>query len=165
MVCFQTKNANLGKFWRVLQWKMLVYFRDTWSILRSFVIFYWHLVYFVVIWYNFPVLVFCTKKYLATLVASRCQAEGIAKVKVGRDQRWHKFQNNPTNLSEQLWQGERERGKSAVNITSRVARCVFEKIALNVAPPFLSNWWHNFYGGKSSPQICATSVICKSYTE
>jgi hypothetical protein len=38
MVCFQTKNPNLGKFWRVLQWKMLVYFMDTWSILRSFVI-------------------------------------------------------------------------------------------------------------------------------
>jgi hypothetical protein len=25
MVCFQTKNPNLGKFWRVLQWKILVY--------------------------------------------------------------------------------------------------------------------------------------------
>jgi hypothetical protein len=23
---FQTKNTSLGKFWRVLQWKMLVYF-------------------------------------------------------------------------------------------------------------------------------------------
>jgi hypothetical protein len=44
MVCFQTKNPNLGKFWRVLQWKMLVYFMDTWSILRYFVIFYGHLV-------------------------------------------------------------------------------------------------------------------------
>jgi hypothetical protein len=38
MVCFQNKNPNLGKFWRVLQWKMLAYFMDTWSILRSFVI-------------------------------------------------------------------------------------------------------------------------------
>jgi hypothetical protein len=54
MVCFQTKNPNLGNFWRVLQWKMLVYFMDTWSILRSFVIFYGHLVEFVVIWYIFP---------------------------------------------------------------------------------------------------------------
>jgi hypothetical protein len=44
MVCFQTKNPNLGKFWRVLQWKMMVYFMDTWSNLRSFVIFYGHLV-------------------------------------------------------------------------------------------------------------------------
>jgi hypothetical protein len=26
MVCFQTKNPNLGKFWRALQWKILVYF-------------------------------------------------------------------------------------------------------------------------------------------
>jgi hypothetical protein len=25
MVCFQTKNPNLGKFWRVLQWKILVF--------------------------------------------------------------------------------------------------------------------------------------------
>jgi hypothetical protein len=35
MVCFQTKNPNLGKFWRVFQWKMLVYFMDTWSILHT----------------------------------------------------------------------------------------------------------------------------------
>jgi hypothetical protein len=41
---FKPKIQILGKFWRVLQWKMSVYFMDTWSILRSFVIFYWHLV-------------------------------------------------------------------------------------------------------------------------
>jgi hypothetical protein len=44
MVCFQTKNPILGKFWSVLQKKMMVYFMDTWSILRSFVLFYGHLV-------------------------------------------------------------------------------------------------------------------------
>jgi hypothetical protein len=44
MVCFQTKKTNLGKFWRVLQWKMLIYFKDTWSILWAFVKFYGHLV-------------------------------------------------------------------------------------------------------------------------
>jgi hypothetical protein len=33
MVRFQAKNPNLGKFWRVLQRKILVYFMDTWSIL------------------------------------------------------------------------------------------------------------------------------------
>jgi hypothetical protein len=38
MVCFQTKNINLGKFWRVLQWKMLG-------------IFYGHLVHFTVFCY------------------------------------------------------------------------------------------------------------------
>jgi hypothetical protein len=42
MASFQTKNPNSGKFWRVL-----VYFMDTWSILRSFVIFYGHLIYVV----------------------------------------------------------------------------------------------------------------------
>jgi hypothetical protein len=35
--------------------------------LRPLEIFYGHLVYFVVIWYIFPVLVFCTKINLATL--------------------------------------------------------------------------------------------------
>jgi hypothetical protein len=28
MVRFQTKNPNLGKFWRVLQWKLMVYFME-----------------------------------------------------------------------------------------------------------------------------------------
>jgi hypothetical protein len=44
MVYFQTENRNLGKFWRVFQWKMLVYFRDIWSMLRPFLILYGHLV-------------------------------------------------------------------------------------------------------------------------
>jgi hypothetical protein len=26
MVCFQTQNPKLGKFWRILLWKILVYF-------------------------------------------------------------------------------------------------------------------------------------------
>jgi hypothetical protein len=33
MVYFQTKNTNLGKFWRALQWKMLAYFIAAWTIL------------------------------------------------------------------------------------------------------------------------------------
>jgi hypothetical protein len=41
MVCFQTKNPNLGKFCAVFQWKMLVYFTATWPILRPFGIFLW----------------------------------------------------------------------------------------------------------------------------
>jgi hypothetical protein len=54
MVCFQTKNPDLGKFGRVLLLKILVYFMTIWSILRMLDIFYGHLVYFVVIWYIFP---------------------------------------------------------------------------------------------------------------
>jgi hypothetical protein len=54
MVCFQTKNPNFGKFWRVLLWKNLLYFMTIWSILGPLEIFYAHLVYFVVIWYIFP---------------------------------------------------------------------------------------------------------------
>jgi hypothetical protein len=54
MVCFQTKNPNLGKFWRVLQWKSLVYFTTIWRILLLLEIFNCRLVYIVVIWYIFP---------------------------------------------------------------------------------------------------------------
>jgi hypothetical protein len=54
MVCFQTKNPDLGKFWRVLLWKILVYFMTIWYILRPLEIIYGHLVYFVVIWNIFP---------------------------------------------------------------------------------------------------------------
>jgi hypothetical protein len=67
MVYFQTENSNLGKFWRVLQWKMLVF-------LWPFGLFYGRLVNIVAIgyilwsfWYIFP---HCTKKNLATLVCS-----------------------------------------------------------------------------------------------
>jgi uncharacterized Tic20 family protein len=68
MVYFQTKNPDMGKFYRLWQWKMLVYFIAVWSILRPFGIFCGHLVYFMVSWYDFPVLVYCTKKNLATLL-------------------------------------------------------------------------------------------------
>jgi hypothetical protein len=54
MAFFQTKNPSLGKFWRALQWNMLVYFMDIWTIFRPFNVFYGHLAYFVVIWYIFP---------------------------------------------------------------------------------------------------------------
>jgi hypothetical protein len=39
MAYFQNKNTNLGKFWRALQWKTLVYFVAIWYILWLFVIF------------------------------------------------------------------------------------------------------------------------------
>jgi hypothetical protein len=53
MVCFQTKNPNLGKFWRDLEWKMLVYFMVIWNILRSFGTLHGHFGNVVVIWYIF----------------------------------------------------------------------------------------------------------------
>jgi hypothetical protein len=40
MVYFKNKNPNLGKFLRVLEWKMLVYFMVICYIIRSCVIFY-----------------------------------------------------------------------------------------------------------------------------
>jgi hypothetical protein len=46
MADFQTQNPNLGKFWRALDWKMLIYleyFTILWNILLSFGIFYYPL--------------------------------------------------------------------------------------------------------------------------
>jgi hypothetical protein len=42
MVYFRTKNHSLGKFWSVLQRKVLVNFLPIWSISLPFEIFYWH---------------------------------------------------------------------------------------------------------------------------
>jgi hypothetical protein len=53
MVYFQTKNPYLGKFWKILQWKMFGIFRAILSISRPTGIFCGHLVQFVVIWYTF----------------------------------------------------------------------------------------------------------------
>jgi hypothetical protein len=82
MVYFQTKNHNLGKFWSVLQWKMLVFEREAiWSILLPLGIFYGHLEHFVVFWYIFAVfLVCCTKKNLATLVGRFRKTAPVFKV-------------------------------------------------------------------------------------
>jgi hypothetical protein len=43
---FKTKNTNLFKFCKALQWMMLVYFMDSWSILWPFGIFlpFWYVV-------------------------------------------------------------------------------------------------------------------------
>jgi hypothetical protein len=46
MLKLQTKIPNLGKVWRVLQWKMLVYEIAIWSILWPFGTFYGNLAYF-----------------------------------------------------------------------------------------------------------------------
>jgi hypothetical protein len=54
MVYFQTKNPIFGKFWRVLQWKMLVYFVSILSIFWSLGQFSDHLVNFIDIWYVVP---------------------------------------------------------------------------------------------------------------
>jgi hypothetical protein len=39
MVYFQTKDPNLGKFLRTLDWKMLIDFLAIWNILMTFVTF------------------------------------------------------------------------------------------------------------------------------
>jgi hypothetical protein len=51
MVYFHTKNSNLDKFWRVLDWIMQKYFTAICNILRTFGIIYDHLVNIVFVWY------------------------------------------------------------------------------------------------------------------
>jgi hypothetical protein len=47
IVCFQTKNPNLGKFMRALEWEMLVYFMALWNI---FLYILWSFGNVVVVW-------------------------------------------------------------------------------------------------------------------
>jgi hypothetical protein len=68
MVYFQTKKSQLGKFWRALQWKMFVYFTGI-GVLYGILIYLMDILN--VLWQFgiFPrVLVYCTKKNLATLL-------------------------------------------------------------------------------------------------
>jgi hypothetical protein len=56
MFYFKTKNPNLVKFWSAFDLKKLIYFMDIWNTLETFGKLYDHLIYFVFIWYLFPVL-------------------------------------------------------------------------------------------------------------
>jgi hypothetical protein len=78
MVCFQTKNPNLGKFWRFLQWKIMLYFMAIWSIwyiLLHYGIFCGHLVCFDPFWYIVPRKIWqpcCQVCLLASWRKNRC---------------------------------------------------------------------------------------------
>jgi hypothetical protein len=48
MAYLQTKNPNFGKFWRVLQWKMLLYFMSSWTVLLPLGIFCVQLAFFII---------------------------------------------------------------------------------------------------------------------
>jgi hypothetical protein len=67
MAFYQTKNPTLGKFWRVLQWKMLVYYLAIWSLYGS-------LVYFVFMWYTFSHFGVLYRENLATLIVCTVKA-------------------------------------------------------------------------------------------
>jgi hypothetical protein len=71
MVYFQTKNFNLGKFVRALEWKILVYFMPIWNILWTFGVFYGH---WVILWSFYPRFgILCQEKSGKPVpVASKC---------------------------------------------------------------------------------------------
>jgi hypothetical protein len=61
MAYFQTKNPNLGKFWRVLEWKIVIFSVVIWNILLPCGIFLLinvkfcgYLVYYYQFWYVLP---------------------------------------------------------------------------------------------------------------
>jgi hypothetical protein len=71
MVCFKTQNHNLGVFFGGGSCN-----GKSWNILWTFGVFYGHWKYFMAIWFILwsfdiflPVLIFCTKKNLATLIS------------------------------------------------------------------------------------------------
>jgi hypothetical protein len=68
MAYFQAKNPNLGKFLRVLEWKLLVCSVVIWNILLPCGIFYGNMVNLWSFGIVLPVLVCFTEKNLATLL-------------------------------------------------------------------------------------------------
>jgi hypothetical protein len=84
MVEFQTKNPNLGKFWKVLQWEMMVFFMAILSILQSNGIFYGHLVHFVVIWYILPVFWYAVPRKIWQPRVQASTRTGVARCYVFR---------------------------------------------------------------------------------
>jgi hypothetical protein len=73
MVYFQTKNPDLGKFWRAFDWKLFVYFVTIWHILRRIGIMYIHMSVWYILWsfgIFFPFWYVWTKKNLATLFST-----------------------------------------------------------------------------------------------
>jgi hypothetical protein len=65
------QKTNLGKFWRALEWKRFTHSMAIWNILLPFGIFYGNLVLKWQFGLFSPVLVYCVKKNLATLVMAR----------------------------------------------------------------------------------------------
>jgi hypothetical protein len=59
---FSNQKSKFGKFLEGLAMEDVGILYDTWSILWSFVIFYGHLVQFLVIWYIFPLWYFFPRK-------------------------------------------------------------------------------------------------------
>jgi hypothetical protein len=69
VVYFQTKNPDLGHYLRALKWKRLVCLMAIRKILQTFGIFYGNFANLGAVWYISPILVYCVKKNLATLIA------------------------------------------------------------------------------------------------
>jgi hypothetical protein len=81
MVCFQTKNPNLGRFWRALEWKMMVYFMVIWNILLSFGINLWPFGNVVIIWYISPTFgILCKKSGNPGLESKLCRALAVPEL-------------------------------------------------------------------------------------
>jgi hypothetical protein len=108
IVHFQNKNSNLGKFWKDLQLKMLVF-------LWTFCLLYGQMVYFMDIWYIlwslgtyiFPVLVYCTDKNLATLMKIRAMDTFSPTKTLSKILNWRSLSYRPNSrLTRSKWSPE-----------------------------------------------------------
>jgi hypothetical protein len=67
---FSNQPPSFGTFWKAFEWKILISFMTIWYTVWPFDLFYGNLVYFVCVCQIIPVLVYCFKTNLATLVES-----------------------------------------------------------------------------------------------
>jgi hypothetical protein len=80
MVSFQTKNYTFGKIWSALELKMSQYFMTIGNMFWSFGIIYSRLVYFVVVWYIFPVLVCLDQEKSGNPEPNDCNRSGLSGI-------------------------------------------------------------------------------------
>jgi hypothetical protein len=135
MVYFQNKNCNSGTFRRVLQWKMLVYFTAIWYILWTFGTFCIYLVHFSPFWYIVPRKIWQPGPW---------SLNGVSIVLFPL-RRYFCIFVFETNYCQQGGQVRLWKNRPKCSPTRFCPKC----------------YLCNFYLGKSSPKILATSVIYK----
>jgi hypothetical protein len=82
MVYFQTKYPNFGKFWRALEWKMLLYFMIIWNFKLPFGIIFGRLVYLQSFGIFFPIWFVWSKKNLAITQLKKIAVEHVTKLRL-----------------------------------------------------------------------------------
>jgi hypothetical protein len=148
MVCFQTRTPVLGKFWRALEWKQLVYSITIWNTLRPLFTFYiWPLGNLLITWYISPRFGILNKEKSGNpaLERSIINSERFSKLS---SERFRKLVWTYKHGASHIVRKPHSRVLLKYKCV-RVARWVCEKSTKCSPIPFLSKLIQNIYFGKN----------------